>query len=287
MKRIIVIFHLYYEDQLDYFIDRLSNIHGVNWDLLVTGNSISEDSQRALRTLKPDVRFLETENVGYDVWPFIEAVKNIDLDAYDIVIKLHTKNSTGDEIFKVNGLPMKDYEWREELVGSILRSKEQFSEVMSLFDSHTDAGMVCSARLLTVMHAPEDCDPLEREYARLNLKVVDRRFCAGTMFAVRADLLKVVADSDVSADMFPSKCSSHSGGTLAHVYERIFSMLVSSQGYGIYTVDKSFLLYFMLFYKRYIQPVGFWLFGLDREGERRVKTLTLFGMKFRLDDGEV
>ena len=154
MKRIIVIFHLYYEDQLPYFIGLLSNIHGVEWDLLVTGNSISERAVASLRSFKPDVRFLETENVGYDVWPFIKAVGAVDLSEYDVVFKLHTKNSTGGTTFRVNGFPMKGFEWRNELAGSLLRSKRQFSEVLSLFENHSDAGMVCSAKLFTTMHAP-------------------------------------------------------------------------------------------------------------------------------------
>lgn len=53
MKKLLVIFHIYYHEQIDYFIDKLCNINGIDWDLFITYTSESEETISKLRKLKP------------------------------------------------------------------------------------------------------------------------------------------------------------------------------------------------------------------------------------------
>ena len=58
MKRLLVVLHVYYHEQVDWFIDRLSNIAGCEWDLIVTFSEDSLKSRRKFQSFKPDARFL-------------------------------------------------------------------------------------------------------------------------------------------------------------------------------------------------------------------------------------
>ena len=92
MSKLLVHLHLYYQDQTDYFIERLSNIT-VPFKLIVTLTEDNADVRRKLLSAVPDADILLVENCGYDVYPFFQAMKHIDLSSYDYILKIHTKNS--------------------------------------------------------------------------------------------------------------------------------------------------------------------------------------------------
>ena len=105
--RLLVHFHVYYHDQVDYFIEKMSNINGCEWDLYVTMNNLVQETVDKLTVLKPDTHFIEMENVGYDVWPFIDVIKSVDISDYDLVMKLHTKSRS---FLKAHGIRLKGFE---------------------------------------------------------------------------------------------------------------------------------------------------------------------------------
>ena len=162
MLRVIVLFHLYYKDQLDYFIQKMENISGCTWDLLVTGPDLDAATRSRILAFKKDASFLVTSNVGYDLWPFIAAIKSIDLDSYDILVKLHTKNAGGKKPSCINGIRLKGHTWRNLLVDSLLSSRKVFSDVLSRFDDPS-VGFFCCRSLYKNISAGlyEDLRPLE------------------------------------------------------------------------------------------------------------------------------
>ena len=64
--KVLVHLHVYYLDQVPYFLEKLSSIGGCQWDLVVTSSSLPPREESLLREFKPDVRFIQAENVGYD-----------------------------------------------------------------------------------------------------------------------------------------------------------------------------------------------------------------------------
>ena len=283
---VLVHLHVYYLDQVPYFLEKLSCVGGCQWDLVVTSSSLPPREESLLREFKPDVRFIQAENVGYDVWPFMKVLSSVDLDAYDVILKLHTKHSTENHKVRINGVHMKGFMWRDILVDALLGSPEQFSRVLEIFRSHPDAGMVCSGKLYCALGFAEDHKLLDDELSRLGLETPERRFCVGTMFAIRPSLLKVIVRQGFTAADFPSQTASNAGGTPAHVYERVFSLLAPAQGMKVYTtgVDKAFERKQRI--RRVVKPLLGFLFNIDREGENSAKYLTVFGLKFKLDDGD-
>ena len=135
--KLLVHLHIYYHNQVDYFIKKLSNIHGCDWDLIVTYVEENNESFNKIKNFKPDAQFKKAENIGYDVWPFIQVLRQIDLNDYDYIIKLHTKNcSSKPDIFNKTG-----YYWRDHLVNPLIGSKRIFkSNVFKRFSCQTIIG---------------------------------------------------------------------------------------------------------------------------------------------------
>ena len=282
--KLLVHLHVFYHDQVPWFLERLRSLDGYDWDLIVTFCEADAAMEKAVKALKPDARFLPVENVGYDVWPFLKMLSLVDLAPYDILFKLHTKNITSRTTVHLNGLHLRKSAWRDILVDALLDSPAQVDRVVSVFREQPEAGMVCSSLLYASMGFPEDGQMLTDELAALGMQTEERRFCIGNMFAVRPCLLSLLGKRDFRPEQFPSHSESGSGGTLAHVYERVLSLLAPSQGYRVVTCtsasDAACMRSVRL--RRLCKPVLTFLFNMDWEGIPRRKVLTILGLKFNL-----
>ena len=280
--KLLVHLHVFYHDEVPWFLERLRSLDGHDWDLVVTFCEADPVLEETVKAFKPDARFLPVENVGYDVWPFLKMLSQVDLTPYDIVFKLHTKTVTSSKTVRINGVHMRKETWRNILVDALLASPDQVRRVVSVFREQPDAGMVCSDILYAALGFPEDGEMLTEELAALGLQTEERRFCVGDMFAIRPGLLVPLGKKTFCPGQFPARSQSGSGGTLAHVYERIFSLLAPAQGYRVVTIDSD--LEAACLRKRRLgkrlKPVLTFLFNLDWEGSPRRKVLTILGFKF-------
>lgn len=279
--RLLVHFHVYYHDQVDYFIEKMSNINGCEWNLYVTMNGLVLETVDKLTALKPDTHFIEMENIGYDVWPFIKVIKSVNLDDYDLVLKLHTKSTS---FLKAHGLRLDGFRWRDELVDSLLRNRRQFSRVLDIFNSESGVGIVCSSMLWmdTSEWTAEDSRLLDKELGRIGMTVTDRHFCVGTIFIARAQIFRAFRSDLINEAVFPSVMESHSKGTMAHVYERILSLAANACGYGQKGLASRVLISAYLSLNRCLSPMLRNIFSINREGTEGVKVLRVLGFKFRL-----
>lgn len=284
MSKLLTVLHVFYHDQVDYFIDKLSNINGIEWDLVVTYSEFSAETEAKLKIFKPDVKMLQVGNAGYDVWPFIQVIQNIDFDEYEYVLKLHTK---GQSKQRLNGVNFKEWLWRDLLVKALLKSRSRFAACIRLLETQSDIGMLCSYELYKDMDGvlPEECEMLQNEAERISLEVTDEYFCAGTIFLARLDAFRKLKEIEFSEESWGNLNKSHGNGTLAHVYERILCLLVPDEGYRIETIIGSKKVSGKVFYKRKISPVFKSIFNIDRDPKTLDKYLTLLGLKMRLSQG--
>ena len=284
MSKLLTVLHVFYHDQVDYFIDKLSNINGIEWDLVVTYSQFSAETEAKLKIFKPDVKMLQVGNAGYDVWPFIQVIQNIDFDEYEYVLKLHTK---GPSKQRLNGVNFKEWLWRDLLVKALLKSRSRFAACIRLLETQSDIGMLCSYELYKDMDGvlPEECEMLQNEAERISLEVTDEYFCAGTIFLARLDAFRKLKEIEFSEESWGNLNKSHGNGTLAHVYERILCLLVADEGYRIETIIGSKKVSGKVFYKRKISPVFKSIFNIDRDPKTLDKYLTLLGLKMRLSQG--
>ena len=284
--KLLVHLHVYYHDQLDWFLEQLSHIDGCPWDLTVTWSGEHPQSEATVRAFRPNARILPVNNVGYDIWPFLYVLQNTDLTAYDAVLKLHTKNADA-RTNKINGLKLSGTQWRDCLVLPLLESPKQFRRVLRQMETHPRCGMVCSGFMIRQpsRYLAEDSVELEKEMRRIGLECSDRRFCAGAMFLARAVALLPLQKIALSEADFEAG-SSHSVGTLAHTYERILSIVVSAGGYTLVPADYRRISFAFWRIGRGIGALLKNIFALNHSKIDGKKYLTLFGFTFPLSAGK-
>lgn len=282
MKKLLVIFHVYYHDHVTYFIDKLKNINECEWDLIVTYSEISKYSTNKLKEFKPDARFVMVDNTGYDVWPFIQTIKAVDLSSYDYILKLHTKNTNNPRV-RLNGIRQTGQRWRNLLVDSMLKSQKQFSTCLKRFENNPDIGMLCSYELFLSLskRMVEDTCMLEEEAARIGLQVKEGKFCAGTMFMIRPECLKIIIEADFTPEMWVTGLS-HSSGTLAHVYERLFCIAVLDAGYRCSTIMASRKKSTKVLLHRKIGKFLKFIITIDKCADNK-KYMSVFGKRIMLE----
>lgn len=282
--RLLVHFHIYYQDQIPFFIGRLRNINGCDWRLVVTFSSLSDSSRNELISFRPDTVFKQVENFGYDIWPFISVMKSVDVSEYDLVMKLHTKSPSFAKQ-RLNGFRFSGYQWRDVLVDSLLGSPEIFKKNLARFEDDGELGLLCARETLRYLSqgTPEDLDMLEGECARLGICSRDRFFCAGTMFLARTEPYLFLKSDKVSADLFEDRAESHAFGTMSHVYERILTMAVTAYGLKLGTVPYKRLSAFFAGVHSVVSPLLGNILSITRFGSDRIKCLVVFGVRIPLE----
>lgn len=288
MRKLLVHLHLYYLDQADYFVSKLRNICGCEWDLIVTmvrRDAEAEAAENKIRQAFPRAEFMTVENRGYDIWPFIQVIKQTNLDEYDFILKLHTKNFYPKAI-GVNKLMYGGYEWRDTIVNCYMGDDARFQDMLDLFDKDEELGMLCCRLFYMPLtdFLPEDTSLLRAEMRRIGIESRKRWFMGGSMFMARTAPYKLLQSEKISAETFPEECGTHSYGSMAHIYERIISLVVSAAGYRVGTVSfkplqEAYLAIFKNGIQRWIENC----FAVKRLGEDMIKYLVLFGIKIPLE----
>ncbi len=283
MTRLLVHLHLYYTDQCDYFIEKLQNICACSWDLYVTVVKQEPSVCEKIKRSFPDAKIILVENKGYDIWPFLQIIHSVDLDKYDYILKLHTKGYYNQPT-RVNKFWYEGYEWRNIMVDSLLKSREHFQELLDIFEKSPMTGMMCSSLFYMKLSnfLPEDCSLHKAEMKRIGIPLKGNRFMAGSMFMARVSPYKLLQQAQISAENFTECMVSHSFGDIAHVYERILTLVVKASGLKVRTISYNRIKEaYLHIFKENIQPVVEYCFSLRREGEDKIKTLRLFSIPIR------
>ncbi|MCR5496877.1 MAG: hypothetical protein K6F48_03470 [Paludibacteraceae bacterium] len=229
--RILVHIHLHYHDQVRFFLRRLENIT-VPFDVVFTLTEDNEQTRQSILREIPTASFLVVKNIGYDVYPFLQAMGRYRLDEYDCILKLHSKNSRESSV-SINHLHYKGYEWRDDLVDPLIGSKYCFKNTLRQL-LKKNVGMVGSFNLIVNK---------EEERNRLNTKSLcddygityreDCLFFEGTMFACRPQIIQRILTRPFSESEFSSTCTTGGIGTLAHSMETVFGVMCQEMGYAI------------------------------------------------------
>ena len=144
-KKILVCVHIYYHNQVDYIVEKLKNIKKYDYDLYVTYSQENQETKEKFIDFNKNTNFLLTENIGYDIYPFLVLIDKIDLDNYDCLLKLHTKNHD----------KYGSYNWRDDLYENLLDTEYIFR---NNFNKLKKYGMVGSKKWILKMgdKLPED-----------------------------------------------------------------------------------------------------------------------------------
>ncbi len=219
--KVAVHLHLYYIDLLDEFIENLKNIP-IPFDLYITlVERPASDIKKIFQTF-PNAKIFTLPNQRNDIGAFVEVINNINLNAYDALIKIHSKKSlhTGAE----------QKEWRQRLVKTLIGSPKQVTTVLYEFcDKKT--GMVggyedlCFAEYEDKQVFTDLCEKLEVD--------ADNIFFKGTMFVIRPKILSRLVEKGMRLNDFEPILN----GKLAYAMERVFGSLCINQGYKIKALE--------------------------------------------------
>ena len=239
--RALVIVHVYYPRLWPELAACVRNIGGER-DLVVTFGD--EAAAQGARRDFPEARFLKCENRGYDIWPFLAALKSADLSRYDVVVKLHTKRDIDDEVrFEFNHAVYDGAAWRNFLLGFV-RTPEAWGRTRRLL-AKSGVGMVAERHVVMrrrdvpVARTKESFDAAA-EFLGLDPKAVRRsgQYVAGTMFAAKPAALRPLLAKELAAEMFDPP-EGHMTETFAHVMERALGLSVTAAGLRIVAFNGS------------------------------------------------
>jgi len=241
--RILVVAHVFYPQHWAELMSCIASV-GPQADVVVT--YVDEASVAEARRDLPGATFLPCENRGFDVWPFLCAVQSVDLTRYDLVVKLHTKRDIDPKLrFRFNRRHFDGPSWRNRLL-AFCRTPEAWSRSLRQFDDPS-VGMVAGGEVIVRRRDVTRADALAafdaawREVSALGGRPVDptrARFVAGTMFAVRSDVLRFLLRQGFSSERFvPSAHVRVDDLEYAHVVERSFGLAVAASGCRIAAFD--------------------------------------------------
>ena len=239
--RTLVIVHVYYPQLWPELAACVRNVDGER-DLVVT--YADETVVQGARRDFPDARFLKCENRGYDIWPFVCALRTADLTRYDCVVKLHTKRDIRDTVsYRFNHVCFDGPVWREYLL-AFVKTASAWRRTRRLLDRPgvgmvADRHVVMRRRDVPIARTQESFDAAA-EFLGLDPKTVCRlgQYVAGTMFAAKIAALRPLLAKELTAEMFEPPAG-HLTETFAHVMERAFGLSVTAAGLKIVAFNGS------------------------------------------------
>ena len=232
---IAVHIHVFYPEiipELRRCLDAIEEVAGPeSVKSIVTFPDTKLELERAVAEGFPESEVLKTPNRGYDIGPFFEALRRFNLDETDFVVKLHSKRDISGII---NFLPLRGSGWRRRLL-AFCATPAAFRRSLAAFARDPSLGMIAHPRLIDPSGVgsgrhPERCEAL---LGRLGLEPHGRTIVYGTMFMVRARLMKPFLSLGIDDCDDPAAGNLHKITGVAHAAEGAFAMAVEAQGFRV------------------------------------------------------
>lgn len=277
-KKILVHLHLYYQNQLNYFIKKLKNIT-CEFDLIVTITSKNPKLTEKIKQFKPDAKILVVENLGYDVYPFIQAINEAELKKYDYILKIHTKNKR-KEIKKINKLLHTGFDWRNLLVSSLIGSKKVFDNNLKLLENEK-TGMVSDK--VFMQKIKKQCDINFKYTNELMQKCgctdEEATFSIGTMFLIKREIVEKIKSFNFTKEDFTShgdkQMKTGNLGQLAHAMEAFFGAVTKEMGFCHIGVS-DFWQHFFFYLKQPYYRIKRGIFSIEPKPDGSMLLIILF-----------
>lgn len=228
-----VIIHIFYYEIADEFAEAIKNICDVEKDIFLTVSESIHDKKDEIAKKFPDARISVVKNVGYDIWPFLCIINQLDLNQYDLIVKLHTKRDMPEATF-LKKVCMPYDAWRKNLLMCV-KTKDVFRKSLAYLEKKK-IGMVSGINVLMNKHhdgARELYPFIKKLMNAYSLPYESKfQFVAGTMFVGKAPLFGYLKNRFKEKD-FIEPDSEHKRQELPHILERILGYAIGAQGYEI------------------------------------------------------
>ncbi|MGD1015321.1 MAG: glycoside hydrolase family 99-like domain-containing protein [Roseiarcus sp.] len=229
--KVAIVIHAYYLDVFKELIEFLGDVD-VRYKIFIT---TCADKEAKIRSIMESTAFnfeiFVCENRGRDVLPFLSAIKQIDLNSYPFVLKLHTKKSP----HRSDG-----EKWRRQAY-LCLAKPQQLNWIIRQMCSDSRVGLVGPREHVVSMQTyyGSNLRRINQLAARLGTEVDLPRdmFVAGTMFVARSEALQPMLNLALGRDDFEIEAC-QLDGTMAHAVERAFTYSAQSVGLEIRSVGQ-------------------------------------------------
>lgn len=235
--RFAIHLHLYYRELWPEIAACIRNFKPYDYDLFITTPHADDVLRETVLSEFPSAEYHILENRGYDIGPFCEILNRLNIEEYDFIVKLHTKR---DFTGFVNLHHFKSSEWRHRLL-HFCSSSVNLERTLNAFATNPKIGMISHGSLITGPGDFLEEDGVRAEACNIlsSFGLVPRRkeFVAGSCFIARAELLRPLkgkfslSSFNLSTDHRASK---------AHILERLFGYMISSQGFVIRGIPSNF-----------------------------------------------
>jgi len=231
-SRVAAVVHVYYANLLPEILRNLESIP-VEFDLFVTnasGRVVSIDPDRI--ALLQNVRVLDVANHGRDILPLVSLVNAGLLDPYELIVKVHTKESAWRAQHDLGG---SGAAWRDELLGGLLGTSANVERILSAFAERPELGVITSGGSVLGPEYWGDNQAVAHTLMRrieLGFDESQLRFPAGSMYWIRGFLLQGLRALNLSAADF-EKEAGQVNSTTAHALERMVGLLTAEAGQSV------------------------------------------------------
>lgn len=235
-KKYAVIVHLYYpESWLN--IDKLLHRIEFPFDLFVTLPKKEFEFSGEILNKWPGAIVLEVPNRGRDVLPFLRTARNMRINGYEYILKLHSKKST----HRKDGL-----DWFSEITNNLLPA-ERSKDIESMLNNSSTALIGPAGQYVSLsvnfdangMHMTEILKRIFNKKTANKILQTERAqhgFFAGTMFWARLDALEPILSINWAVSKFEQE-SGQIDATFAHAMERIFCLVPQIERKNLYEIN--------------------------------------------------
>ena len=253
--KVLAIVHFFYKEQWNEIKECLSNIAKYDdMELFVTMPEANISFTGEILASFGNAHVKTVDNIGYDIWPFLDIINGIDLNAYDILVKLHTKRDMQDSAF-LKDVNVGGSFWRDNLL-EFCRTPQAWKRTRNFFRMDEKTGLVSNDFCIF----SESSDPSHNIYPYIKKILKDMgltyspsfRFVAGSMFAARPRLFQWVQGKYSEKDFF--RADNDHSENIAHYLERVLGYAIGSQGYSFASISQpeDKLIYCLKWIKRFI-----------------------------------
>ena len=237
VHRIAVHVHLYHFEFFEEIFKRIIMFpFGVDFYITISG----EDNKKYYQFLSKHLNLKGfqigfIENIGMDVYPFVDFLINTRNNNYDLILKLHTKKNN----------PRSGPAWREICLRNLIGSEDGIMNIISFLVCNVSVQLLGPALLYKsakkfMYNNYEVVNDFTLETVGEELSdLTEWGFFAGTMFWARPSIFRTLISylSETSISFESSVGLSSSDGTLAHACERIFGLLPRINNGKVATVE--------------------------------------------------
>jgi GT2 family glycosyltransferase len=215
---IAIVVHIFYLDLWDEILEKLKKIKHAYTLYITTTHDLYND---VLKLEKPSVivKILRFENIGMDIYPFIETLNVLKKDKIDVFCKIHTKRGN-EATGKL---------WRDSLLNHSIGNNDIFSSIAFSFEKNKKLKLVGSAFFYkSIGYLSRDylqnINEALKHFTRRNVDLLNSGFFAGTMFWGRVSDFYSFSEVLSSVNFLQSNSSTDADGTFTHVAERLFGL---------------------------------------------------------------